>query len=362
MSSTLLKNEAEHIELRVFHIGGRGGVGPIKCLFRLKENLLLSIFEANMEEDEDRSWHNYDKLVEEYANKYGINVSVIPRCISNSVGKRNFNINVMPDSSSLFKVSPEAEEYSRMDRGKYRIIWGEICQPQRTVEIDVTTLDELHANGEIQTPHFLSMDVQGAEYNILEAAASALHGDLMGVVTEVEFRELYDGQKLFTDQYELLKEYQFRLFDLLNTEYWFSGPIAGKGAIVVAEALFLRDFQYFVGKYQEPTALLMNLLKLAIISLLFERKSYAFEILEYIMNNFNEEWHSFVRKNHADYLKKLDIFHRKMKKYQHRMERIPTYQEYIAKHPDNKPNIRSFLSSCYDLNLRMIVEKLKRRF
>ena len=240
MSSTRQQVAISNIDptLRVFHVGGRGGMGPVDRLLQLGESLSLSIFEADMEPG-DNYWNDYKSLIEDYANRYNVKLSIMQKCLSNCVSKKEFHINVMPDCSSLLNMSPQARNYTRMTGRGYRIIWGEVCQPTRTIEIDVTTLDELYANGVIQLPHFLSMDVQGAEYDILEGAPKALQGDLLGVVSEVEFCELYEDQKLFMDQYTLLKKHQFSLFDLYNTEYWYSGPILDKGALMVAEALFL---------------------------------------------------------------------------------------------------------------------------
>ncbi|MFC1943173.1 FkbM family methyltransferase [Chloroflexota bacterium] len=340
-------------------------MGPVECLLQLGESLSLSIFEANIEPG-DSSWDDYESLVADYANRYGVKLSVITQCLSNCVGTKEFHINVMPDCSSLLKMSPDAKSYTRMDRGKYRIIWGQICQPTRTIEMDVTTLDELHANGVIPLPHFLSMDVQGAEYDILEGASKTLQGDLLGVVSEVEFRALYENQKLFMDQYTLLKKHQFSLFDLYNTEYWYSGPILDKGALMVAEALFLRDFRYFVGKYKEPAPLLSNLSKLAIVAYCFDRSSYAFEIMEYIMNNWQHEWNTFVKQSNSRYLHDLTEFYRKVRTLQSQIEKVPTYLEFMAEGPSNLPGhksvqrLKSILSLAYNVNLKMVLDKLRR--
>jgi len=336
--------------LRVFHVGGRGGVGPVECLLQLGESLSLSIFEANIGLG-DSSWKDYESLIADYANRYGIKLSVIPQCLSNCVDKKEFHINVMPECSSLLKMSPDAKDYTRMG-GPYKVIWGQICQPAHTIEIDVTTLDELYANHVIQMPHFLSLDVQGAEYDILEGASKVLQGDLLGVVSEVEFRELYEGQKLFTDQYTLLRKHQFSLFELYNTEYWYSGPILGKGALTVAEALFLRDFQYFVRKDKEPAQLLSNLSKLAIVAYCFHRKSYAFEILEYIMNNWQQEWDIFIKQNDSRYLHDLMAFYRRVKSRQAKMEKVPTYLEFMSmSRPVQK--LKAAFSLAYGLKARV---------
>ena len=356
--------------LRAFHVGGRGGMGPVECLLQLGESMSLSIFEANIETG-DSSWDDYDSLITDYANRYGVKLSVIPQCLSNCVGKKEFHINVMPDCSSLLNMSSEAKNYSRMcdtgrARGKYRIIWGGICQPTRTIELEVTTLDELYTNREVQMPHFLSLDVQGAEYDILEGASKALQDDLLGVVSEVEFRELYENQKLFMDQYTLLKKHQFSMFELYNTEYWHSGPILGKGALMVSEALFLRDFQYFVRKDKEPAPLLSNLSKLAIVAYCFGRSSYAFEIMEYIMNNWQHEWNIFIKQSNSRYLHDLTEFYREVRTRQPQMEKVPTYSEFVAKGLDpsprrkSVPKLKSILSLAYNVNVKMILDKLRR--
>jgi len=367
MSSTQHQDVVPNTDppLRVFHVGGRGGMGPVECLLQLGESLSLSIFEANIE-SEDSSWNDYDNLIADYANRYGIKLSVIQQCLSNCVGKKEFHINVMPDCSSLLKMSPDAKNYARMDRGKYRIIWGQICQPTRTIEISVTTLDELYANGVIQMPHFLSLDVQGAEYDILEGASKVLQGDLLGVVSEVEFRQLYEGQKLFVNQYILLRKHQFSLFELYNPEYWYSGPIVGNGALMVAEALFLRDFQYFLRKNKEPASLLSNLSKLAVVAYCFDRRSYAFEIVEYIMNNWQHEWNIFIKQSNSRYLHDLTEFYREVKELQPQMEGVPTYSEFMAKGANDLPRhksvqrLKSALRLAYNLNLKMILDKLRR--
>ena len=363
MSSTRHQDMISKIDptLRVFHVGGRGGMGPVECLLQLGESLSLSIFEANIEPG-DNSWDSYEKLIADYANRYGVKLLVIPQCLSNCVGKKEFHINVMPDCSSLLNMSQDAKNYTRMNWPRHRLIWGQICQPTRTIEIDVTTLDELYTNGVIQMPHFLSLDIQGAECDTLDGASKALEGDLLGVVSEVEFRDLYEGQKLFMDQYTLLKKHQFSLFELYNSEYWYSGPILDKGALMVAEALFLRDFQYFVGRDKEPAVLLSNLSKLATVAYWFQRSSYAFEIMEYIMQNWCDEWEILTKQSSARYLHDLGEFYRKVITRKPQLEKVPTYQEFMAMRKSARAVqiLKSAPSLAYNLSLKEIVHKLRK--
>lgn len=320
------------ITVSAFHVGGRGGLGPTMVLLKLGESLSLTIFEANIEDSAgETTMHDFENLVKEYSRRYNVKLTIIPQCLSNCIGKKKFNVNVMPDCSSLLEMSPDAAKYQRMS-GQGRIPWGQICRPTRTIELDVSTLDELNAKDIIPVPQFLSIDVQGAEYDVLEGASKALYGDLLGVVSEVEFRPLYDGQKLFVDQYALLNRHRFDLFELYNIEYWFSGPIIGKGALMVAEALFLRNFRYFVEKYNKrPELLLLNLAKLAVVATCFERSSYAFEIVDYIMSNWPNEWNIFVRQNQCRYLNFLGEFYIKAKAVEQReRHQVPTYVELMA--------------------------------
>lgn len=185
-----------------------------------------------------------------------------------------------------------------------------MCIPSRSIEIDVTTIDELYTNKKIQIPDFLSLDAQGVEYDILEGASFALRDSLVGIVTEVEFSPIYEEQKLFADQDVLLRRYQFNLVDLYGIEFWYPGPMIGKGHFMVAEALFLRDYRYFVNRYKESNILLLcSLAKLAIAAYCFGRTSYAFNVVEYIMNNFEHEWNTYIKSNNSIYLNGLMGFY-----------------------------------------------------
>jgi FkbM family methyltransferase len=315
--------------IKVYHVGGRGGgIGPMECLFHLKDQLHLTTFEADIEGNGDTSWVGE---FENWGAEMGIRVSIVQKCLYNHIGRKKFHINVMPDCSSLLSISPDAQKYQRLEcGGQCRLPWVQICQPTHTIELEVTTLDELQAKQNLAMPDFLSLDVQGAEYEILEGASKCLYGDVLGVITEVEFRELYEGQKLFADQNNLLKKHHFDLFELYSIEHWYSGPIIGKGALVVAEALFLRDYRYYIDK-NTTSELLCNLSKLAMIARCFDRGSYAYEILDYITNNLSNEWDNFVRKNNCDYLQYLKDFYKDAKAFGlEQNKQLPTWVDYQA--------------------------------
>jgi len=283
--------------IKVFHVGGRGGFGPTDALLPIGSDLSVTLFEADIDNPAD-----YDSVPIYYKKTHGISASVVQQCLSNTIGKKEFNINVMSASSSLLKIDKDKENWTH----PISIKWGQICKHASSIIVDVTTMDELYINKKIQKPDFLSLDAQGAEYDILECSSIALRDSLVGIITEVEFSPIYEGQKLFTDQDVLLRRYQFNLVELYNIERWYPGPITGMGHVMVAEALFLRDYRYFINKYKTSnTLLLSSIAKLAIVADCFLRRSYATNIMEYIANNFKQEWENYVKSNNNIYLNNL---------------------------------------------------------
>ena len=53
-------------------------------------------------------------------------------------------------------------------------------------------------------PDFLSLDVQSGEYEVLQGARDTLEQSICGLIVEVEFGEMYVGQRRFQDVYDLL--------------------------------------------------------------------------------------------------------------------------------------------------------------
>lgn len=326
--------------ITLFHVGGRGpSMGPIAHLLTLRQDMEMLIFEADL--DGSKEEEDWESPIWKFAQTYNMKLSIISKCLSNCVGKKTFHINVMPECSSLLRIGRNAGKLQRLHED-YRIQWGQICQPAHSVELDVTTLDKLYEDDVTGLPDFLSVDVQGAEYDILEGASEALNGDLTGVMTEVEFTELYDGQKLFTDQCALLDKHRFKLIHLYNQEYWYPGPIFDKGHLTVAEALFLRDYRYFVEKYDQPKPLLQSLAKLAVVASCFKRTSYAFEIVEYMMDNWSKEWDTLVAQTTCEYLKNFTAFYAEGKALQREQkESVPDYFEYVQKKTEQTSSRKS---------------------
>jgi FkbM family methyltransferase len=308
-------------KINVFHIGGRGvGLGFADCLFDLKDKMSLFIFEADLDKS-NRGWNKFQKDKKKMYDRYGVEPSIIPYCVFNKSGIKDFYSNFVPSSSSLFPVYPNSKNLVRWwnplskKPKEFRCRWGDICETKEIIKMEVVSLNELYEKEEIVSPNFLNIDVQGAEYDIIEGSSDILDSDLMGIICESEFRPLYEGQKLFSEQFELLRKYKIFFVDFLFRDHWFYKFVGGRGNLVVSEALFLRDYTYFVEKYKNNINLLfLNLSKLMMIMNCFNSKSYIFEIMEYIENNLWSEWLNFVEdKDNNIYLRWLDKYYENCK-------------------------------------------------
>ncbi len=78
----------------------------------------------------------------------------------------------------------------------------------KKIEIDITTLNKFCNENKITSIDFVHMDVQGAEYLVLQGAGSILPKIKM-IWLEVENEEYYEKQKLGNDIFKFLKEKSF---------------------------------------------------------------------------------------------------------------------------------------------------------
>lgn len=88
--------------------------------------------------------------------------------------------------------------------------------------IDARSLDSVFRD---QSVHFLKLDVEGAEYEVLSGAARTLERDVLGVRCEVLFAPIFKEAKLFGHLHDLLASHGF---ELLNLDYAGAGNKTGR--------------------------------------------------------------------------------------------------------------------------------------
>ena len=119
--------------------------------------------------------------------------------------------------SSLFKQNIEyvRSNYERLkDRGPRHLAetWFERSQLVDTVELKCRTIDLVLKDEFPSTAfHFMKIDAQGAEYNILRGAESLLSGSCVGLHLELFVLPLYDGIALLDEVENYLLQFGFRL-------------------------------------------------------------------------------------------------------------------------------------------------------
>lgn len=105
---------------------------------------------------------------------------------------------------------------------------------RETVEkVEVRRLDDVLDPAAIQPEVLVKIDVQGFEDKVLAGAPRTL-ASAKAVIVEVSFHELYEGQPLFDDVYERLRQkgftYQGNLYQLVDPR---------DGRVLQADALFV---------------------------------------------------------------------------------------------------------------------------
>jgi FkbM family methyltransferase len=87
---------------------------------------------------------------------------------------------------------------------------------------EARSVDSLFADRDV---HFLKLDVEGAEHELLQGAREKLRTSVLGVRSEVLFSPVYKGAALFGDLHREMLEAGF---ELLNFDYTGAGNKAGR--------------------------------------------------------------------------------------------------------------------------------------
>ena len=93
---------------------------------------------------------------------------------------------------------------------------------------------------ELKRPHFIKMDIQGGELEVLKGASNTLKKNL-GMEIEVELLAMYKGQPLFGEVVDYLDKLDLEFIDFVGTRRWLRDEHVDIGHFVFADALFLKS-------------------------------------------------------------------------------------------------------------------------
>ena len=197
-------------------------------------------------------------------------IKAYPYALAEKPGQQKLHVTRDKMCSSLYRPNEKMlERYAGL----------EVAFVDKTCSIEVTSLDHFMQQEGIQSIDFIKIDVQGAELDIFRGASRAMP-QLLGVCTEVEFVELYEGQPLFADVDKTLRHYGLQLHHFRETG---KSPIRdtdfhGKAQLLWADAVYFPSLESID---QLPAR---QLLKLAVLCSLYE----AYDLSQYALKRYDE--------------------------------------------------------------------------
>lgn len=141
---------------------------------------------------------------------------------------------------------------------------------------------------DIENPHFIKMDIQGAEFEVLKGAKVTL-AKTLGIEIEVEMLEMYKGQPLFGDITHYLREFDLEFIDFIGTRRWLRDEHSELGQFIFADALFLKSPEV-VSSSDFSIEYKMNYLKILLIYRRFDLIYKFIEIANEIETKSFEEF------------------------------------------------------------------------
>ena len=204
------------------------------------------------------------------SSHFAADIKAYPYALSDKPGEKTLYITREKMCSSLYK--PNEKMLARYANLDYAYL-------DKTCSIEVTSLDRFMEQENIPNIDFIKIDVQGAELDIFKGASKAMP-QLLGLCTEVEFVELYEGQPLFGEIDALLRTYDLQFYCFRDTG---NRPIQGT-AFHSKPQLLWADAVYFPSLEAIDRLPAEKLLKLSVLSSLYD----AYDLSQYALKRFDD--------------------------------------------------------------------------
>jgi FkbM family methyltransferase len=223
-------------KIALHHVGGRWGNYAFPRLPAFAGEFVEVLYEADT--DAIAAIHQAGK---DRPNE----LIVIPACLADRDGDGLLHIYVNPGLTSLRELNRVLDHRIQNTFGVDFNFGNDGARLLQKRKIATQRLDGLVAAqpAPCPPPDFLSLDVQSGEYEVLQGARDALEQSICGLIVEVEFGEMYVGQRRFQDVYDLLDGAGFDFVRFLSIgETSLRAPLGfrGDGYQDFADALFLR--------------------------------------------------------------------------------------------------------------------------
>ncbi|MCT7989222.1 FkbM family methyltransferase [Laspinema olomoucense] len=204
------------------------------------------------------------------------NENHIPLALGKSVGEATLYVTKNPMCSSLYLPK---ESYLQLFNQL-----PEVASLDFSIEIETTTLDSFCQSEAIEEIDFISLDVQGAELEVLEGASQIVSKSVLAVQAEVWFSEVYVNQPLFAEVDNYLRSQGFTLFTLkAGCRSRARSPItstANFGQLLWGDAFYLRDL--LQEDITTPLKTPEKLFKLACLADMLDFPDFSLQLLEHL--------------------------------------------------------------------------------
>ena len=166
---------------------------------------------------------SYSILAKEFENISQFHV--FPFGFSNEQAEVPLHVNAYAQTNSLLPTDE-----------KGHAVWGDnLLTTLDTCTISVQTIDSFVEAQKIKSIDILKLDVQGAEFKVLEGAQTMLRQKRIFLIyMEIITMPTYSGQKGFDEVLAIMKSYGYSLYNLYNFSTMPTGQLRQVDAVFVA--------------------------------------------------------------------------------------------------------------------------------
>ena len=219
------------------HVGGRWGNHPFPRLPAFAGDFVEVLYEADTDAIAaiQEAGKNRPKRADRYSGLPGRHATAKACCIFTSIRASPRCVSSVAPSTIAIRTHSASTSISATTAPGF-------CKSAK-LRRAASTASSRRSRAPCPPPDFLSLDVQSGEYEVLLGARDALERSICGLIVEVEFGEMYVGQRRFQDVYDLLDGAGFDFVRFLSIgETSVRAPLGfrGDGYQDFADALFLR--------------------------------------------------------------------------------------------------------------------------
>jgi len=224
------------MEINIHHVGGLGDCGPAERFKKLKAN-----------------WIIYDASEGNLSVEKKENITYINRCLGDKDGEIDFYEFINSSANSIYPSNPDAYDYQW--ESSNIPVWGKWTQLKKKSKMKVNRFDTLKQELNLPDIDVLSMDCQGSEWNIMHSVSEEDWNNILFVILEVEFAEIYLGQKLYPEVKEFLESKGFELLEMGRIYYFHDEE---KEFPCYAEPIFIKKRELVLKNQLEKYQVLLN--------------------------------------------------------------------------------------------------------